>query len=321
MPPECQRGDLQEQDYATDVYKLGLAIIRCLKPGYGAVTALDEGRLAGVLGAEGMQLLTRTLSANRSERPTAKELFTYLGQFITPQMVPPTIVHAELITPRLLPGSDARIVWRVTNAEEIRVLLGKNPPVTVRTVTFADYPDGCAFPVTQAGQVTVVASNRYGTAGRVIEDATFVEIPRIGIDLSKLPTTTDSSLGQGTVKQGKQAGHAFISYVREDTRQVDQLQRALRAAGIPVWRDTEDLWPGEDWRKKIRHAISQNALVFIACFSQASLARAKSYQNEELTLAIEQLRRRPQDDLWLIPVRLDKCEIPDLDIGGGRTLK
>jgi TIR domain/NNMT/PNMT/TEMT family len=116
------------------------------------------------------------------------------------------------------------------------------------------------------------------------------------------------------------AGRAFISYVREDSRQVDQLQRTLQAAGVPVWRDTADLWPGEDWRAKIRHAITDNALVFIACFSRASLSRGKSYQNEELTLAIEQLRLRPPENPWLIPVRLDECEIPDRDIGGGRTL-
>ena len=63
------------------------------------------------------------------------------------------------------------------------------------------------------------------------------------------------------------AGHAFISYVREDVHQVDQLQQVLEAAGISVWRDTAALWPGEEWRRKIRHAITDNALVFIACFS------------------------------------------------------
>jgi hypothetical protein len=115
-------------------------------------------------------------------------------------------------------------------------------------------------------------------------------------------------------------GQAFISYVREDSGRVDELQQALEAAGIPVWRDTADLWPGEDWRAKIRQAIADNALVFIACFSRASLDRRSSYQNEELLLAIDQLRRRQPDDPWLIPVRLDACEIPDLDIGGGRTL-
>ena len=87
-----------------------------------------------------------------------------------------------------------------------------------------------------------------------------------------------------------------------------------------MWRDTADLWPGEDWRVIIRRAITDNALVFVACFSHASLARGKSYQNEELTLAIEQLRLRPPQNPWLIPVRFDECEIPDRDIGGGRTL-
>jgi hypothetical protein len=115
------------------------------------------------------------------------------------------------------------------------------------------------------------------------------------------------------------AGHVFISYVRQDSDRVDQLQRTLQAAGIPVWRDTADLWPGEDWRARIRGAITSNALVFLAC-SKSGLARSKSYQNEELVLAIEQLRQRPPERPWLIPVRFDDCEIPDRDIGDGRTL-
>jgi glycogen debranching enzyme len=131
---------------------------------------------------------------------------------------------------------------------------------------------------------------------------------------------TAAGLPAGDVTGQKVAGHVFISYVREDSDRVDQLQRTLQAAGIPVWRDTADLWPGEDWRAKIRRAITDNALVFLACYSDASLARSKSYQNEELTLAVEQLRLRRPDDPWLIPVRFDECEIPDRDIGGGRTL-
>jgi hypothetical protein len=115
--------------------------------------------------------------------------------------------------------------------------------------------------------------------------------------------------------------YAFISYVHEDSRKVDQLQRTLESAGIRVWRDIDDLWPGEDWRAKIREAISQDALVFIACFSKESVARSKSYQYEELTLAIEEIRKRSPEASWFIPVRLDDCEIPDRDIGGGKTLR
>src|SRR5215831_11410180 len=85
-------------------------------------------------------------------------------------------------------------------------------------------------------------------------------------------------------------GHAFISYVREDSAEVDTLQRLLETAEIPVWRDTGSLWPGEDWRARIRDAITRDALVFIACFSSHSAARRTSYQNAELRLAIDQLR-------------------------------
>ena len=106
------------------------------------------------------------------------------------------------------------------------------------------------------------------------------------------------------------AGHVFISYVREDSDEVDRLQQVLEDVGVRVWRDTRDLWPGEDWRAKIQDAITRDALVFVACFSRRSVAREKSYQNEELTLAVEQMRLRPPGRVWLIPVRLDDCAIP-----------
>jgi hypothetical protein len=55
-------------------------------------------------------------------------------------------------------------------------------------------------------------------------------------------------------------------------------------------------------------------------FLKSSAARVKSSQNEELALAVEQLRLRRPDRPWLIPVRLDDCPVPDIDIGAGRTL-
>lgn len=125
--------------------------------------------------------------------------------------------------------------------------------------------------------------------------------------------------GRGTVS--RPAGHAFISYVREDSVQVDRLQEFLEDAGIPVWRDVAHLWPGQDWRAQIRNAITGDALAFLACFSQASVKRARSYQNEELNEAVGQVRQRPQDLTWLIPVRFDDCQIPGIALGSGRNLQ
>jgi hypothetical protein len=118
-----------------------------------------------------------------------------------------------------------------------------------------------------------------------------------------------------------QRGHAFISYVREDERHVDRLQKFLEARGVPVWRDTARLLPGEDWKKEIRQVIAADNLAFIACFSKNSETREKSHQRDELLLAIDQLRLRSPDRPYLIPVRFDDCPIPDLEIGRGQTLR
>lgn len=117
-----------------------------------------------------------------------------------------------------------------------------------------------------------------------------------------------------------EAKHAFISYVNEDTEQVDGLCKVLEAAQIPYWRDRNDLPPGVNWKAKIRDAIRSGALVFIACFSENSRTKHKSVMNEELTLAVEEFRQMAPGVTWLIPVRLDDGPIPEWDLGAGRAL-
>lgn len=69
--------------------------------------------------------------------------------------------------------------------------------------------------------------------------------------------------------------HVFISYVHEGNDEVDKLCRVLEAAGILYWRDRNDLGPGDAWKAKIRSAVRDGALVFIACFSDQSRAKQK----------------------------------------------
>jgi hypothetical protein len=113
--------------------------------------------------------------------------------------------------------------------------------------------------------------------------------------------------------------HAFVSYVREDAAVVDRLCADLRSAGIEVWLDRDQLVPGQRWQAAIRQAIAQGAF-FIACFSSKSVSRESTHMNEEITLAIDELRKRSADRAWFIPIRLDDCVIPDRSIGGGEIL-
>ena len=123
----------------------------------------------------------------------------------------------------------------------------------------------------------------------------------------------------GQISRGRGADKVFLSYVREDAGRVDRLQRLLEAEGITVWRDTSDLWPGQDWKLEIRRAI-ESGVAFVACFSEHTGRRITSYQNEELAVAVDEMRRRPPGTVWLLPVRFADCLLPPFDLGPGRNL-
>lgn len=113
---------------------------------------------------------------------------------------------------------------------------------------------------------------------------------------------------------------AFISYVHEDRAPVDALQRALEGAGITVWRDLDQLLPGESKRQKIVDAIRHQSFAFLSCFSAARADRERTYANEELSIALDVVRTQ-SSAAWFIPVRLDDSPMPSLALGLHGTLE
>lgn len=112
---------------------------------------------------------------------------------------------------------------------------------------------------------------------------------------------------------------AFISYVREDSAVVLHLCRILEANGIEVWLDREQLEPGARWKAAIENAI-QGGIYFLSIFSKARQNKPTSYANEELVVAIDQIRKKAFGSTWFIPVKIDDCEIEPRPIGGGETI-
>jgi len=111
----------------------------------------------------------------------------------------------------------------------------------------------------------------------------------------------------------------FISYVKEDFKAISRIADVLCEFDVKVWVDKKTLQPGLRWQEQIRKAIATGDF-FVAAFSKAYLKRDKAYMNEELVLAIEQLRQRPTERAWFIPLKLNRCKIPDRYIGAGESL-
>jgi hypothetical protein len=112
----------------------------------------------------------------------------------------------------------------------------------------------------------------------------------------------------------------FISYLHENTDDVKKLCDNLTKNGVKVWLDNNDIEPGYWWQDDIAEAI-QKVSFFIACFSKEYNQRDETYMNEELILAIERLRKFSINRVWFIPVLLSKCEVPNMSIGAGKTLR
>jgi hypothetical protein len=101
----------------------------------------------------------------------------------------------------------------------------------------------------------------------------------------------------------------FMAYASEDLVIVRRLAEALRAADCSPWLDKDRLMPGQNWTQSIERAIS-DADAFVACFSPRSVSKRGQFQSE-LRHALECAGKRPLDDVFLLPVRLERCVVPE----------
>ena len=101
----------------------------------------------------------------------------------------------------------------------------------------------------------------------------------------------------------------FLSYTREDFETVSALYDRLEALGLHPWMDKRDLLPGQRWREAIVREVKQCDLVLI-CLSPQSVDKRGFFQREIRT-ALDAWQDKRQADIYLIPVRLAACEVPE----------
>lgn len=104
------------------------------------------------------------------------------------------------------------------------------------------------------------------------------------------------------------SGRIFLSYARQDVVKVEDAYRTLRRAGFNPWMDTRDLTPGELWEQSITNAIREAAF-FFAFISKSSMNRRGMLQ-KEIRTALKVWEQLLDSDIYLIPIRLEDCEVP-----------
>jgi hypothetical protein len=103
-------------------------------------------------------------------------------------------------------------------------------------------------------------------------------------------------------------GNVFISYCSEDFKHVLEVRSKLEEAGFTVRMKAHSIVGGEEWRKKLVGFICQ-ADVFVACIS-STWGDREIFAYKEVSVACELEEKLPKEVSFIIPARLEECNIP-----------
>ena len=101
----------------------------------------------------------------------------------------------------------------------------------------------------------------------------------------------------------------FLCHAKEDEEKVLEVYEFLTKYGIKPWMDKKNLLPGQQWELEITKAIKDADFVLLF-FSNVSVTKC-GFVQKEFKLALNVFDEMPSGQIFLVPVRLDNCEIPE----------
>ena len=101
----------------------------------------------------------------------------------------------------------------------------------------------------------------------------------------------------------------FLCHSSKDKKIVRDLYLKLRKDGFNPWLDEEDLLPGQNWKREISRAVKGSDAVLV-CLSQQAITK-DGYVHREISYALDVASEKSEDEIFLIPIRLEECEVPE----------
>ncbi len=111
------------------------------------------------------------------------------------------------------------------------------------------------------------------------------------------------------MSKSKRSIWVFLCHAHSDRDAVHKLHQRLRKQGIEAWLDAENLQPGQDWQSEISEAILNSDAV-VVCLSRR-FNKKRGFRHEELKIALRKANSLPAGQVFIIPVRLEDCDMPE----------
>lgn len=101
----------------------------------------------------------------------------------------------------------------------------------------------------------------------------------------------------------------FISYAKEDFDQANELYHFLFDSSFNPWLDKNKLLPSQTWEIEIMRALKESDFI-ILLLSSTSVSK-RGYVQREYNLALKYYEEKLDDDIYLIPLKLNNCVVPE----------
>lgn len=120
----------------------------------------------------------------------------------------------------------------------------------------------------------------------------------------------------GDVVKGDKSGRdeinlkVFLVHGSTDKESARELYEKLKRDGFSPWLDEQELLPGQDWNREINKAVKEAHVVLVLLSSQS--VSKEGYVQKEIRYALDLALGKPEGTTFIIPVRLDECDVPRL---------
>jgi len=101
----------------------------------------------------------------------------------------------------------------------------------------------------------------------------------------------------------------FLCHASDHKPAVRALYRRLLKEKCDPWLDDEKLLGGQHFPREISKAVKESHVV-IVCLSKSSITK-RGFVQKEIKVALDAADELPEGTVFIIPVRLEVCEVPD----------
>jgi hypothetical protein len=169
---------------------------------------------------------------------------------------------------------------------------------------------------------------RYPTPSLALEDASFFKHPeqrqiviffgrehriafrqqdckRFAVDLRERFAASGGATPPPAPALPEDAPRVFLCHSHQDREAVVRLGESLRAQGIAIWLDRQNLRGGDDWDRLIPDVIRKQVDYVVVAQSRGLAERVESYCYKEIKTALERQESFAEGIRFLIPLQLD----------------